>query len=368
MPTFEVCEVQVASDRKDALDRDRVLRGLFTQPVESLYRSDAKLVACDNRNQLALAAHDAFYEHRPLVLTPDTVWLCIASGFANHMSLHAETLRKRFVSHDGRRRLVVERPDFQLGRENPWPEAFAAFSEQIAGHIGKARDLVVCDFSTTGPLERAASEVLLMDTFQAYFEYEMLIGCGIPRIHLRGTTDDWRSVRARARMLGEYGLEAWVDTLDPALAHFERAALGDVDVPFWRSFFRYDSGSGMSVLSGWILVLFPYLHENGAGPLRWNPYMERWREHFAAPKRLDWRFRDEGPWLGELPSSLASAPVRVVDQSTGETHDMRFVAGMFGVVEDPLDGALAPEVGWAVVYDAGDGQHATREGKSRARW
>jgi len=37
--------------------------------------------------------------------------------------------------------LVVERPDFQLGHDNPWPETFAAFSEQIAAHVGKARDL-----------------------------------------------------------------------------------------------------------------------------------------------------------------------------------------------------------------------------------
>ena len=84
---------------------------------------------------------------------------------------------------------MVERPDFLLGQPNPWPEAFAAFSDQIAGHVGKLRDLVVADFSTTGPLERAATEVLLMDTFQGYFEYEMMCGCGIPQITLRGTPD-----------------------------------------------------------------------------------------------------------------------------------------------------------------------------------
>src|SRR5215472_9132937 len=88
-------------------------------------------------------------------------------------------------------KLSVERPDFFLGRENPWPEVFAEFSQQIAAYVGKLRDLVVADFSTTGPIARAASEVVLMDAFQPYFQYEWSIGCGIPSITLLGTPDDW---------------------------------------------------------------------------------------------------------------------------------------------------------------------------------
>jgi hypothetical protein len=361
MPTFEVSDVKEPRSRMEPLDRDHVLRGLFQQPIEALYHSDATLVACDNGNQLALAVHEAFFQHRPLVLTPDAVWLCIAGGFASHMSLHAEALRSRFVRHEGRITLVVERPDFVLGRPNPWPEAFAAFSEQIASHVGKARDLVVCDFSTTGPVERAASEVLLMDAFQAYFEYVMMIGCGIPRIHLRGTVEDWRSVRARARMLGEYGLEQWVAVLDPVLSQFERAAQGDVDPSFWRSLFRYESASRVPFLSGWILVLFPYLVKDGA--LVWNGYMEQWGRYLTVDSRDIPRFEQVGPSMRELPPSLASAPVKV--EQAGLVHDMRFVGGMFGVVEDSRDGALAPEFGWAVVYE---GQRARpRRGPGRAR-
>src|SRR5512138_81120 len=45
----------------------------------------------------------AFAEHRPLVLSPDAVWLTIAQGVATHVRLHAEELRPRLVGHQGRR-------------------------------------------------------------------------------------------------------------------------------------------------------------------------------------------------------------------------------------------------------------------------
>ena len=369
--TFTVSDVEPSPNLMTALDRasaiPRLLGGgeraarppwsarAVTAPprrIEGFSSSDARLVCASDAHALAQAAHDAFYRHHPLVLSPDAVWFCLAQGFAHHIALNAEALRKRFVRHEGKKKLVVERADFVLGRPNPWPEAFAAFSEQIAEHVGRLRDLVVADFSTTGAVERAASEVLLMDAFQPYFEYEMSVGCGIPSITLLGTVEDWKSVRRRAAMLSEFRLEAWTRALLPVLDQVVRTAEGQVDAEFWRSFFRYESGSGPSELTGWILVLFPYIK----GPkdrLMPSPYVKRWEKALrAAEKRKPQPFfKPEGPSLGEIPSSLASAPVRCVDARDNSSHLLRFVAGLFGVVQDPVTGALGPEFGWGVVHD-----------------
>jgi hypothetical protein len=352
--TFTVSKVESAKRRPVGLDRTQALSSLLQRQVEQIWASDARLVSCTDVHPLVQMAHDAFYAHRPIALSPDAIWFCLAQGFAQHVNLHAERLRKRFVPHDGKVTLLVVRDDFHIGQSNPWHEVFAEFSQQIAGHVGKLRDLVVCDFSTTGPLERAASEVALMDAFQAYFEYEMVCGCGIPAITLLGTPADWRSVRQRAAMLGEFELEPWVRALLPVLDRIVLAAEGHDDPGFWQSFFHYESGSGPSELTGWIHVLFPYLKHWKTGQLSPNPHLEQWERayHVATTTTDRRRWGMDGPSIAEIPSGLASAPVKLTDLRTGAIHMMRFIAGMFGVVEDAT-GVLAPEFGWAVVYESG---------------
>ena len=47
----------------------------------------------DGVHPLLSAVARAFGEHRPLVLSPDVVWLTIAQGVAQHVRLNAESLR-----------------------------------------------------------------------------------------------------------------------------------------------------------------------------------------------------------------------------------------------------------------------------------
>lgn len=353
--TFPVSDVEVASARKQPLDREATLKKLLHQPVEALYEGTGRLVLCSDANALAEAVQLAFIEHRPLTLSPDSVWLCIARGFAEHVNQNSDALRRRLVRHEGQLTLVVERADFTLGQPNPWPEAFAAFSEKIAEHVGRLRDLVVADFSTTGPTERAASDVVLMDGFQAYFEYVMMIGCGIPSITLLATRADWRSIRTRAAHFAEYGLDWWTKSLLPVLDQFVSAAEGAPDASFWRSLFRYESGSGRSDLTGWIHVLFPYI-EDFNGKRVPNEHIATWAEDWRTVDARLAKYDLRGPALSQLLPSVSSVPVKVIDQRTGIASSLRFVAGMFGVVEDEVTGAISPEIGWAVVHGIENGK------------
>jgi hypothetical protein len=44
--------------------------------------------------------YHAYLEHRPVVLSPDAVWLLISQGFAQHVNANAEKLRRYFVDFD----------------------------------------------------------------------------------------------------------------------------------------------------------------------------------------------------------------------------------------------------------------------------
>ena len=46
---------------------------------------------------------------------------------------------------------------------------------------------------------------------KAYFNYEAVITCGIPKVFLEGTPDDWQRVIDGAQFLRRYELDWWVD-------------------------------------------------------------------------------------------------------------------------------------------------------------
>lgn len=284
----------------------------------------------------AAAIHLAFCEHLPLRLEPDHVWAVIVQGFANHVTLSAERLQERLVRFDGRRKLSVRRDDFRAGRENPWHEVVEEFSNQLGEHLGATRDLVVADFSTTGMLERTVSQVLLMDAVSSYFEFETLTLCGIPRVTLGGTPDDWRAVLSRARALRRFDLDEWLDALEPVLQGFVDAAEGRADRQFWASACKYGRASGGPVYSGWVGVLFPYLQHLGHGLSR-NPHFGTWRDPLDS---------HGGPRATEFPHSLARVPVTW--RHFSEELALELLGGFVGVTQDPETLEVAPAVGWAL--------------------
>lgn len=336
--TFRVSNVERATAPLRMRDQE-VPHALLGRPVEA-WGCGAPLVFPAHDHGLLRAVQWAFAAHYPLVLTPDAVWLCIAQGFATHVNADASRLRDTLVRHEGRVRIAIRRDDFRKGSpENPWPEVFQAFSEGIAAHLGPQRDLVVCDFSTTGPCERAASEIVLMDAMKQLFDYSFLTMCGIPEITLEGTVDDWRSIRHRAEALREYELGWWVSGLAPVLDQLVAAAEGRVDVGFWESLFKLSNGSGGPYVTGWINVLFPYLRAGKNGALQPNKSVTTWAQGMGDPF-------GGGPKHSSIPVGLSLAPFEW--KHLEQSFPMELLGGFVGVAQDAGTLALRPAIGWAV--------------------
>jgi len=212
------------------------------------------------------AVHLAFAQHRPLTISPDHIWLAIAQGFSHHVTANAEKLRHRLVRHEGSRELSTDIPDMNLAS---FEHAIADFSSQIRDATDPVlHETLVCDFSTTTQGARTASEVALMDSFSSYFTYSMGCICGIPKITIQGTLDDWQRIRERVEVIETYGQERWVSRLRPILDEFVLAADGRPTPEFWKAIYKPEHAYGGDVATGWIVDLFPYLGDDP--PRRFN--------------------------------------------------------------------------------------------------
>lgn len=333
--TFAVDDVSPATDALRESPAYLAVQSMLSGPINSCNDYHSQVVADVHFQPLLAAVHLAFSQHRPLVLSPDAVWITITQGVAHHMSAHAERLRDRFVAHQGKETLTFECKGWVLeSPENPWPEAFTYWSTQIRKYVGpQTHDLLRCDFSTTGPVERAVSDITMMDIFQQYFHYEACCVCGIPSITLEGTPTDWVHLYEKASGLRVFDMDWWLEHLLPICEQFARASRGDIDRDHWQNICKLRSEYGGDIINGWIAKLFPYLRQYIKGPCnRRNPIFET----------------GEGFKSLAAPPGLSYVPFTWINAETGQKRLMQAIGGLIGISQDPHTLALRPKAGWAI--------------------
>ena len=261
------------------------------------------------------------------------MWLLIAQGLADWINAHSEELRSHFVKHQDKVKIVVIRDDFVKGSpRNNWTKVFTELSTSIRQHIGDVtHDLLVPTFSTTGVVEKAASEIVLLDAMQSYFELEVDTLCGIPQIQLEGTIADWQQLLERTTQIDRFQLEWWVDALIPILEQFVLTAQGKPNRDFWRSMYKYNDDSGDAIVTGWITRFFPYLNDERSVPVS---ILQR---QFYEEKEIQ---------VSSFTSGLAKAPFTWKYLDTN--YPMEFIGGFIGVKQDRHSLFLRPEIGWVV--------------------
>ena len=201
---------------------------------------------------------------------------------------------------------------------------------------------MLCDFTTTTPAARIASQVVMMDAFQRFFDYRVYCICGIPSITLAGTVEDWRRILSRVKHLGQYDLRWWTDRLLPICEAFAQTAEGAPPREFWRSIYKPEGIYGEKVITGWLADLFPYVlgrrHTRASSPTDKNPVLSVPRRELTV---------DHGIAPSKLPRGLSRVPV-TLEAETTETG-LELMAGFIGVKLDrQKDERLEPEIGWGV--------------------
>lgn len=280
----------------------------------------------------------AYASHRPIVLSPDMIWLLISQGFSRYVNAHPELLREQLVNHTGKMDLVVQTSEDLLTGQPDWAKLLDDFNAQIKENTkGDLAQTITADFSTTGTTERIASEVTLMETVKSYFEYIIMrLSCGIPSVTLKGTPQDWQKVLDKTQQLKPYGLEAWTESLTPILKEFVLAAQGCPNRKFWQSMVkqtRPDQLEGGACnpnkpteIDGWLLKLFP--DENGQ-TLDQTPHTKSMPVDRA---RANFKYQQINPADGSL-----------ISETT-----MELIAGFVGAEVDTVTRAITPKIGWMV--------------------
>jgi len=343
--TFVVDEfLEPINKRNQHFDGNRIAK--FMMNDEKISTDHHGLVATSfaNEQNLLNLGRDAFYRcivqayanHQSLVLSPDMIWLLISQGFARYVNAHAEEMRSKLVSHEGKQTLIVitDRNLF----EAEWPKLIDGFGSQIDQFTKKdIAKTITANFTTTGPVERVASQITLMETVKSYFEYVvMMIGCGIPSITLEGTPDDWRNVLKKTKQLEQFGLGEWTKGLEPILTEFIRAAEGKPRQQFWQGIVKkdrvkelvggaYASTGKTTQLDGWMLKFFP--NEDGL-TLDSVPHTKKMPSERV---RVGFRYKEcdeNGKVIGDVP--------------------MELWAGFIGAEEDVATNTLKPRIGWLV--------------------
>ena len=282
----------------------------------------------------------AYAQHRPIVLSPDIMWIIICNGFSQYVNRDPEKFREYLVDHDGKETLVI-RTDLSTTTEQKVEQFAALIGKETKGDVA---ELMTCNFSTTGMIEKMVSQITLMDAVKKYFDYmEFLAGCGIPSVTLEGTPDDWKLLREKTQELGKYGVKKWTDRLDPILAEFVSASEGNPDLKFWWDMaikgrpkdFHLKAGGGClptygpTPFDGWFLEFIPF-----------DLYTEN-------PGRI--------PYGHDLPPLMTSVPIiQYVEDEAGNCiaiNGLELRGGIVGLTQDTATMALRPEIGWLVRED-----------------
>lgn len=307
---------------------------------------DLRVVDHGATHALLGAVHLAFAQHRPLVLSPDAVWLTIAQGVAQHVRLHAEQLRSRLVRHTGTARIEVPLHGPMPTDAASWIKIVHSFRDRIADQVGAGRArLFECDFSTSTEVDLIASQVVLLDAYAPYFDYYLMCVCGIPEITLLGTPDDWKRIRERIDVIAELDLDFWTRSLAPICDELVRAASGQPDLAFWRRIYKPIDAYGGDVITGWIARLYPYTVELGSAAQR-NSLLDLPLDEPRGHDDDDW-YRGPGIRAREVLGTPSTVRIHVVDMFTNERHVVALDGGVTAVSQD-ADGRLAPISGWAL--------------------
>ncbi len=296
-----------------------------------------KTITTPLNNGLVGTALEAYNNHHHLVLSPDDIWISIGVSFARYVDKHSKRLKNVFVSHDGKIQLEAH------GNGNIHSANYGDLVLQIVKQIQQntksdVREWIECDFTTTTDHTRLISQLLCMASMKNYFSYKMYLRCGLPKVTLKGTKNDWIKIYKkveflRSEQLDDQVLQQWSYVLQYVLQEFVNVYDNKINNDFWnRIAHKTGSGSGPRYIEGWILAFSPF-----DDSVKYSLYSMDDIEQGKGFGKID---------TNDVPSCTTFVPVTIDDN--GRVYETQFLVGLMATNVSNGD-TLSPNPSWALV-------------------
>ena len=182
----------------------------------------------------------AYSNHIPLVLKPDDLWFAIILNFSRYINKNEKEFRHLFVQHEDKidLKINVETPIIEDITYNDWLNYIKEMCSMMNNYLNEDfKSLITPNFTTTNDNDRLIASISFMNCMSSYFNYTFAYECGLSKLTLLGTLDDWIKLENKAIELKRFNIpliNKWIDLTIPVLDEFINAFSGNPDENFWQ--------------------------------------------------------------------------------------------------------------------------------------
>lgn len=281
----------------------------------------------------------AYLHHFPIVINPKIFWLMILQGFSKHMEINGNSERNRckFVNFEEKENIVIKSNlDIFRASDDQWQLMIDKLLNEVLKKVMINKDILNIfkeKFSTSTREEEIANNVTFLSLFKKYFVYSMDGTCGIFKVIIEGTIEDWKLLLKKIIEIGNLDEEIifWTDEIKKIILKIiNTLETKRADLDFFKGIVKNTDRSTEckpDLINGWIIKFIPYDIDNN-------------KCDFNSPEF-------NGLEIEKIPSQIVILPFNFIGIS--QKYELEIYAWFFGVNQDEETLEIRPIIGYAIV-------------------
>lgn len=191
----------------------------------------------------------AYDNHKGLIIKPDFIWHTVLFELSQLIVKDPEKYRDFFTKQkEGKIAIVVPTNDSQL-------IDLDLIIAELHKLVPTDTEQFLLEFSTGTELSKMAINAAFCEAVSPFYDY-MTFMCGLPKIKVLGTTEDWDSIKASCESLKEIFTDhvSYFNGISGLVDKFK--ACDDVNYLSKVFFYESEGSGGKTRIQGWIKTLF----------------------------------------------------------------------------------------------------------------